>query len=69
MLAGMARPIEPTPTLEGEDAERLLESLEHTASPEEIARRRERARAFVAEVTRPKGLRPALPPAQDPTRR
>ena len=62
MLFAMARPIEPTPTLEGQDAERVLKSLESTAPPEEIARRRAQAREFVASVTRPKGLRPPTPP-------
>ncbi len=62
MLFVMARPIEPTPTLQGEDAERVLKSLESTAPPEEIARRRAQVREFVASVTRPKGLRPPTPP-------
>lgn len=37
--------------LTGEDAERLLESLQHTASPEEIARRRAISRARLANPT------------------
>jgi hypothetical protein len=36
--------------LEGEDADQLLASLEDTASPEEIERRRARARAFLDAV-------------------
>ncbi len=50
----MARPIEATPPLYGEDAEELLASLEKTASPEEIERRLRRARAFLDLVKRPK---------------
>ncbi len=51
----MARPIEPTPPLEGEDAERRLSSLKVTASPEAIARRRKMGEKFLADVARPKG--------------
>jgi hypothetical protein len=45
----MARPIEPTPTLHGEDAERLLAELEQVCSPKEAEDRiawakRERAK-------------------------
>lgn len=36
----MARPIEPTPTLEGEDAENFYRELERPRSPEEIERKR-----------------------------
>ncbi len=36
----MARPIEPTPTLEGEDAENFYRELERIKSPEEIEQRR-----------------------------
>lgn len=50
----MARPIEPTPVLEGEDAERLLRDLERTCTPEEAKRRVEKARGFLAEIMRPK---------------
>lgn len=50
----MARPIEPTPPLVGEDAERLLTALEQVAPPDEIARRIEEAKRFLAEVTSPK---------------
>ncbi len=46
----MARPIEPTPVLYGEDAEQLLESLEHCASPEEMKRRQEYAREALREL-------------------
>lgn len=45
----MAKPIEATPPLFGEDARRLLESLEDCASPEEISRRREESRARLAQ--------------------
>jgi hypothetical protein len=50
----MARPIEPTPPVTGEDAERLLEQLEKVPPPEELARRIAEARKFVADVTSPK---------------
>ena len=40
----MARPIEPTPPVKGQDAVDLLESLEDVASPEEMAARREASR-------------------------
>jgi hypothetical protein len=50
----MARPIEPTPVLEGEDAERLLRDLENTCTPEEAKRRVQKARGFLAEIMRPK---------------
>ncbi len=46
----MPRPIAP---LSGDDAEKLLASLEQTASPEEIERRQKWARSFLAEVMRP----------------
>lgn len=58
----MARPIEPTPTLVGADAERLLDELERVAPPDEIARRREAARRFLAQVSTPK---PPPPGAQN----
>jgi hypothetical protein len=50
----MARPIEATPTLEGEDAERLLRDLADVCSPEEARRRIKYAREQLAEMTRPK---------------
>jgi hypothetical protein len=53
----MARPIEPTPPLTGEDAEQLLVSLEEVASEEEMARRVEEAKKYLAEMMRPKGAR------------
>lgn len=37
----MARPIEPTPTLEGEDAENFYRELERPRSKEEVEQRRE----------------------------
>ena len=49
----MARPIEPTPVLEGEDAERLLRELEHTCTPEEAKRRVQKARDLLAKVMMP----------------
>lgn len=49
----MARPIEPTPVLEGEDAERLLRDLERTCSPEEAKRRVRKARELLAKVMLP----------------
>jgi hypothetical protein len=53
-LFGMARPIEPTPTLQGEDAERLLRELANVCPPEEAQRRIELARRERAEMMRPK---------------
>lgn len=47
----MAKPIEATPTLHGEDAVRLLESLPNVASPEEIARRRAISRERLTKTT------------------
>jgi hypothetical protein len=49
----MARPIEPTPVLEGEDAERLLRDLERTCTPEEAKRRVQKARDLLAKVMVP----------------
>jgi len=46
----MARPIEPTPPIVSDDADRLLEHLSKVASPDEIARRRAAARRHLAEV-------------------
>jgi hypothetical protein len=48
----MARPIEATPPLEGEDADRLEEELKNVCSPEEMAIRRANAKAHLAEVMR-----------------
>ena len=50
----MARPIESTPVLEGEDAERLLRDLENVCSPEEAKRRMEWAQVQLADMMRPK---------------
>lgn len=44
----MAKPIEATPPLYGEDARRLLEALKECAPPDEIARRRAEARQMLA---------------------
>lgn len=49
----VARPIEPTPVLEGEDADRLLRDLESTCTPEEAKRRVQKARALLAKVMVP----------------
>jgi hypothetical protein len=46
----MARPIEPTPPLEGEDAAKLFAELERGASAQEMARRVDAARAKLARV-------------------
>jgi hypothetical protein len=53
-ISAMARPIEPTPPLVGADADRLLDELERVAPAEEVARRREAARRFLAQVSTPK---------------
>jgi len=50
----MARPIEPTPSLEGEDADRLLQELESVCSPEEAKRRTDWARKLLSQVIVPK---------------
>lgn len=52
----MARPIEPTPTLDGEDADRLLESLDKHASPAEMKERQRRAKEYLEEIRKPKSL-------------
>ncbi len=49
----MARPIEPTPVLDGEDAERLLRELETTCTPDEAKRRVQKARELLAKVMVP----------------
>ena len=54
----MARPIEPTPPLEGQDAERLLASLKTGASDAEMARRAQSARERIDRMTAPKSPRP-----------
>lgn len=54
----MARPIEPTPPLEGEDASRLLDALAAVQlTPAERVERAKRAHDCVAEMMRPKGYR------------
>jgi hypothetical protein len=50
----MAKPIESTPTLQGEDAERLLSDLANVCSVEESRRRATYARSTLAEMMRPK---------------
>lgn len=51
----MARPIEPTPVLEGDDAKRLLDELETVCPPDEAKRRVEAARKLLAKVMVPSG--------------
>jgi len=52
MLTGpMAKPILPTPPVQGPDAEALLASLEDVADPDEIERRRAWAERYLAQVT------------------
>jgi hypothetical protein len=51
----MARPIEPTPVLRGQDATRLIASLDKFASEAEMDRRRELGRQWMSLVTKPKG--------------
>lgn len=48
----MARPIEATPTLYGEDAERLIASLADRCSSEEAQRRQKAATRYLANMTR-----------------
>jgi len=50
----MARPIEPTPTLEGAAAEKLLSELANVCPPDEVRRRIDEARSARAEMMRPK---------------
>jgi len=47
-----------TPPLTGADAEALLASIEHSASPEEMTRRRALATEALAYVMTPKSQRP-----------
>lgn len=54
----MAKPIEPTPTLYGEDANRVLTAMRNVASTAEIARRREAARKFAEMVTSSSAVEP-----------
>lgn len=55
----MANPIEPTPPLDGEDAERFLEAMRQgvPVSPERV----EQAKRFVAEVENGKPIPLKLP--------
>jgi len=53
-LVNMARPIEPTPVLRGEDAQRLVQSLDNRCSNAEAERRMAWAKKASAEMTRPK---------------
>lgn len=52
----MARPIEPTPPVTGQDAERLLESLDTGASPAEMRERADRAQRVLASMATGSGL-------------
>jgi len=56
-IVPVAKPIEPTPPLEGLEAEQLLAELKNVCSPEEADRRLQASRAFLADVMRPKGWR------------
>ncbi len=47
----MAKPIEATPPLRGQDATRILESLQNCATPEEMDRRRQLSMARLANPT------------------
>lgn len=60
----MARPIEATPTLYDQDAERLLADLEDVCTPEEAMRRIQQAKKQRAEMMRPKVTRRDDPSAQ-----
>lgn len=53
-LLDMAHPIEPSPIVKGEDARRLLQSLDDRCSNEEAERRMAWAKKALAEMTRPK---------------
>ena len=53
----VAKPIEPTPVLKGEDAERLLRDLEKVCSPEEAERRIGKAEAFLEAHLKKPGWR------------
>ncbi len=55
----MARPIQPTPTLRGSDAKRLVRELENVCSPNEAKRRIEYARGQLSEMIAPKIVRPS----------
>jgi len=54
LCATMARPIEPTPTLEGDDADALLADISKTITPEEAERRRREAKEYLTNVKQPK---------------
>lgn len=64
----MARPIEPTPELEGAAAERLLRDLESVCTPKEAKRRvdwarRERAAMMKAPTLAVEKAEPVIEPA------
>jgi hypothetical protein len=56
----VAKPIEPTPTLVGEDAEALLRELENMCSEEEAERRLKKANEFWQKNVRQPGWRNTL---------
>jgi hypothetical protein len=64
----MARPIEPTPTLRGADAKRLMDELRDVCTPSEAQRRIEYARAARAEMMRP-ATEPRTAPGVDTDKR
>ena len=49
----MAKPIEPTPPVSGEDARRLVEAMRDHASPMETERRRSIAREWMTQTVLP----------------
>jgi hypothetical protein len=55
----VAKPIEPTPPLEGEEAEKLLRQLKDVCSPQEAERRLKLANAFWDKYVRPSDWEPA----------
>jgi len=48
----MARQIEATPEVSGEDAEQILREIKNVCSPEEVKRRVEKAKKFLEEVSK-----------------
>jgi hypothetical protein len=61
----MARPIEPTPTLTGGDAARLLSDLERVCFPQESARRIELAKQGLQAMLQPKQSQAHEPSGSD----
>ncbi len=56
----MSKPIQPTPTLHGEDARRVLEDLKNHCSPEEAKRRSRNARRGLLQHETTESLRERL---------